>query len=151
METKQLTDIVADSFINGWVPTDVSDEYMEALELCAWGTSACEEMRQVAARWQQSLNNLPVAQAVAISQLTSLRQALEQAYAQAQAVASPEHPATANLLLALREGLKALINSCNALIIAVEHRNWATLHTGLHCADKANSVLQVVYDSTHFV
>lgn len=150
IDTEELTEIVANSFRRGWVPADVPDEYMDALEFCVMGNDACEEIKDICSQWYQDCYSYSrAADSRAISQIESMRLTLEEAYEQTCTVEEPEHDATAYLLVALREALQALINSCNTVITAIECRNLSTLRKGVRCATKAASVLQVVYNSTH--
>lgn len=148
MSEQNLADIFVESYCNGWIDTELSQEYLDAMELSAWGPKALEELREVVDNWNHY--RLSGTAQGARYQIEGLRADLEQASAQAEAVPRPSEDATANLLLALQEGLKAMINSCTAVLTAMNDSNWSVMYSGLHSAETGARVLTMVYDSTHF-
>ena len=148
MSQENLSEILAESFWNGWIPSDLPQDFLQAIELSAMGPSALEEIRYVVDNWNQSYisgNKLG-----AIYQIEGLRSNLKQAHEQALQVEPPPHEAIASILLALQEGLKAFVCSCSTIITAMECNDWAIMHCGLHSAETAAQTLQTVYNGTHF-
>lgn len=148
MSEQNLADIFVESYCNGWIDTELSQEYLDAMELSALGPKALEELRDVVNNW----NNYRLSGSIqgARYQVEGLRADLEQASTQAEAVPKPDEVATANLLLALQEGLKAMINSCTAVLAAMNDSNYSVMYRGLHSAETGADVLSMVYKSTHF-
>ncbi|MBQ7568334.1 hypothetical protein IJT17_05955 [bacterium] len=148
MQEPSLADIIAESFWNGWIPTDLPKEYMKAIELSSMGEKAIGEIRDLTSSWPQLY--LSGRQQGSVYQVEGLRACIEQAYEQAMSVEVPQHEATAYLLMALQEGLKALASSCTAIMTGMQGNDWAIMQRGLHCAEQAAKTLQTVYDSTHY-
>ncbi len=150
MEQANLAEVLAESFWNGWVPTDLNNDYIEVLEYTNMGADIVEEINDVVHRWEQSFGQSPIDQALCISQLVSLRNSIEQRLDQANQVERPQHPALDYMLKAIQAGIEALVNSCTTVITGIQCHSWPTLRTGVHCAEKASNVLQAIYDGTHY-
>ncbi len=150
MEQVSLADVLAESFWNGWVQTDLDDDYLEVLEFTSMGADIVDEINDVVQRWEQCFGQSPVDQALCISQLVSLRNSLEQRLDQANQVETPQDQALEYMLKAIQAGIEALVNSCTTVITGIQSHNWSTLRTGVHCAEKASDVLQTIYDGTHY-
>ncbi len=148
MSNPNLSEILAESFWNGWIPSDLSRDFMKAIDLSLLGPKALDEIRYVVENWPQTY--LGGRKQGAIYQIEGLRITLEQAHEQAMQVEKPQHEAIAYLLMALQEGLKAMICSCTAVITAMECNDYAIMYCGLRSAEKAAETLKVVYDGTHY-
>lgn len=148
MSEENLAAIIAESFYNGWIPCDLSQEYLDAMELSSIAPKALEELNEVVTNWNRY--RISGQAQGARYQIEGLKADLENASAQAEAVSRPDDDATGNLLLALQEGIKAMINGCTAVLTAMDSNNWSVMYCGLHSAETGANVLKIVYDSTHF-
>ncbi len=146
MDRSKVAQALAEGFWNGWVPTDLPQDYLDALELSAMGPPAYEELRELVSAWE--LRSLTEADMVA--QVSSLGETFQVAAAQANLVGQPDNFTTRYLLHALQEALRAIYLACDATVRSVQALHGGALREALESAQMAAGVLQDIYDGTHF-
>lgn len=146
MQRSEVAQALAEAFWNGWVPTDLSQDYLEALELSAMGPLALEELAGLVAEWELRA----ISASALTAQVSSLGESFQAAAEQASQVVEPDDLTTRYLLNALREALRAISLACNAVILSVQAMHGGALQGALESARMAAGVLQDIYQGTHF-
>ncbi len=146
MQRSEVAQALAEGFWNGWVPTDLSQDYLEALELSSMGPPAFEELAGLVAE----LELRAISASALTAQVSSLGESFQAAAEQASQVVEPDDLTTRYLLNALREALRAISLACNAIILSVQAMHGGALQGALESARMAAGVLQDIYQGTHF-
>jgi len=146
MNRSEVAQALAEGFWNGWVPTDLSQDYLEALEMSAMGPPAYQELRGLVAAWD--LRSLPTE--ALLAHVAELGDEFLAAAERADQVERPFDLTTGYLLHALQEALRAIHLACDAVIRSVQVLHREALFEALESAEMAAGVLQDIYDGTHF-
>jgi len=146
MQRSEVAQALAEAFWNGWVPTDLSQDYLDALELSTMGLPAYEELTGLVAEWELRA----ISASALTAQVSSLGESFQTAAERANRVAEPDDLTTRYLLNALREALRAISLACNAIILSVQAMHGGALQGALESARMATGVLQDIYEGTHF-
>lgn len=146
MEPSPVSQALAESFWQGWIPTDLPRDFLEALDLSALGSSGFEELEALVGAWDREEVDLETLE-------LRVRDAEERFRAAArvvEAVEDPGHEALRYLLEALREALQAMGEACAGVVSAAGTSHFRALRDALSSGREAAAVLQELYDGTHF-
>ncbi|MGI5844259.1 MAG: hypothetical protein ACOX9B_08805 [Candidatus Xenobium sp.] len=146
MQRSEVAQALAEAFWNGWIPTELTQDYLEALEMSAMGPPAYEELKGLVAEWELQA----ISMTALTAQVSSLGESFQAAAARANQVAEPDELTTRYLLYALREALRAISLACDAIIKSVQAMHGGALQDALESARMATGVLQDIYAGTHF-
>ena len=146
MERSKVSQALAEGFWYGRLPTDLPDDYLDALEMTAMGPAGYEELGFLVQAWELG----SVTPEDLVAQAQSLGESFREAVAKVSRVARPEHHAVRDLLYAIREALFAMAEACSAVAASVEAMHGGTLREAMQGAEKAAAVLDEIYDGTHF-
>lgn len=145
MQQLSIAEVLAESFWNNWISSDLSPDVLAALELCPQGVAAYEELRDLSSTWQQRF----IDSRSLTAQASSLQYCLGLAEEQIKRVTPPEDLTVAQLLQAMAQSFRALVECCNAVIVALENYHDGALREAVESAEMASSVLKSIYDGTH--
>lgn len=145
METT-VAQALAQAFLQGWIPSDLDEDLVQALEYSAWGPEGLERLLGLAEEWRAG--GLDTEGFVA--QVTDLQEGFAEAAAQARAAADPGHEALRLLLQAMQWALQAMVEACAAVVASVRAGHPGALQEALASAGEAAEVMREIYDGTHF-
>lgn len=141
-----ISEILAEAFYEGHLPTDLSSEVMELFELTAMGPPAFEQLRDLVRSWEQR----GVSTDALYNAAMGLYENFDATADQARPVAESGPPALEDLLHAIVEALSAMAEACYGVAEGASTMHGGALRKGLLAAEEAAAVLQEVYDGTHY-
>lgn len=136
---------LAEAFANGWIPSDLAPDLVQALEFAEMGPGAYEQLRELVTEWHsQTIDTEGL-----VAQATALQESFAAAAEQAESTVEPDDEALSYLLHAMQEALRAMSGAAAGVAAAALSMHGGALSDSLAAADEAAVVMQEIYDGTH--
>lgn len=137
---------LAEAFWNGWIPSDLADDLIQALEFSSMGPGAFEQVRELVSDWEARAIDTEAL----VAQCTSLHESFAAAAEQAEGVVEPGNEALIYLLHAMQEALRAMSEACAGVAASALAMHGGALRQAMLSAEEASAVMQEIYDGTHY-